>query len=69
MAVELDEDQRARLNAEWAFLNATREMLNIARRKPDLTTLTIRQFTQAQQLPRALWARKSDCSIWCQGKH
>jgi hypothetical protein len=38
MALELDEQQRARLDAEWAFLNATREMMNIARRKPDSTT-------------------------------
>src|SRR5262249_3964762 len=38
MAIELNEDQRARLDAEWAFLNATREMMNIARRKLDATT-------------------------------
>jgi hypothetical protein len=38
MAIELDEQQRARLDAEWAFLNATREMMNIARRKPASTT-------------------------------
>jgi hypothetical protein len=38
MAHNLDEDQRARLDAEWAFLNATREMMNIARQKPDSTT-------------------------------
>lgn len=35
---ELNEDQRARLDAEWAFINATREGMNIARRKPDQTT-------------------------------
>jgi hypothetical protein len=38
MMREEDEEKRSRLDAEWAFLNATREMMNIARRKPDLTT-------------------------------
>ena len=35
---ELDESEQARLDAEWAFLNATREGMNIFRRKPDGTT-------------------------------
>ena len=35
---ELFEWERARLDAEWAFLNATREGMNIFRRKPDGTT-------------------------------
>src|SRR3954470_4212899 len=38
MACTMDKRQRDRLNAEWAFLNATREMMNIARRQSDLTT-------------------------------
>src|SRR4051794_39658449 len=49
MARDLDEDQRARLDAEWAFLNATREMMNIARRKPDGTT-----YNQATHLGEAI---------------
>jgi hypothetical protein len=35
---DLDDYQRARLDVEWAFLNATREGMNIFRRKPNGTT-------------------------------
>jgi hypothetical protein len=49
MMMKLDEEQRARLDAEWAFLNATREMMNIARRKPDTTT-----YNQAIYLSEAI---------------
>lgn len=37
-ARQLTETQRDRLDAEWAFINAAREGMNIFRRKPDQTT-------------------------------
>lgn len=37
-ARQLTEEQRDRMDAEWAFINAAREGMNIFRRKPDQTT-------------------------------
>ena len=52
MATEFDEDQRVRLDAEWAFLNSTREMMNIARQKPDSTTYNHAMYFGEVMAPR-----------------